>query len=201
MNEQELQLLIKKYRVPKRIMAHMKKVAEVAVFIGEKIARNGGKVDITKLRQAALLHDIVKICDFRDFSVVEEIEEFSDKDMEFWKSLYKSCHAAGHIETACKILKDINEPVLAEIIRKHRYNCVIDPDRTERPSTWEEKILLYADKRVAEDKIVSLKERLEDGRRRYLGNEKRPYDVEVEIALLKLEKEICDAAHIRPEDI
>jgi uncharacterized protein len=190
MTENELQLLIRQYLVPKKIMAH-----------SQKLSGRGEKIDIVVLRQAALLHDLVKICDFKNPEVIADIDGFTGDDIHFWMRLYKSCHADGHIVTVCNILSDLKEPVLAEIIKKHRYDSVIDPDPRERPVTWEEKVLLYADKRVSHDKIVSLKERLKEGLKRYYGGAPRPEDVAVENALIKLEKEICDAAGIKPEDI
>jgi hypothetical protein len=179
----------------------MQKVAAVAAYLGEKLVLAGEKVDLTVLRQAALLHDIVKVCDFKSTDLIESIGDFNVEDKAFWMKLHKTCHADGHITTVCNILTDLGEPVLADIINKHRYTSIIEPDPSERPGSWEEKLLYYADKRVMHDKIVTVKERLEDGRRRYFGNEIRPEDVKVEKALLRLEKEICGAAHINPEDI
>ncbi|MEK7085852.1 MAG: hypothetical protein AAB953_02450, partial [Patescibacteria group bacterium] len=50
--------------------------------------------------------------------------------------------------------------------------------------TWEEKILYYADKRVDHDKVVDLKKRFEEGRKR---NFTPKDDMEL---VLKTEKEI-----------
>ena len=47
-------------------------------------------------------------------------------------------------------------------IRKHAYKAVISDDPDMRPLTREEKIVTYADKRVAHNKIVSLEERFEE---------------------------------------
>jgi uncharacterized protein len=201
MTENELQLLIRQYHAPQLIKAHMRNVASVAVFIGEKLVRRGEKIDLAVLRQAALLHDIVKICDFKDTSLIKAIGDFNAEDVAFWMKLHKSCSADGHITAAYKILTDLKEPLLAEIIRKHRYESIIDPDPSERPSTWAEKLLYYADKRVMHDKIVGMRKRLDDGRRRYFGGQIRPQDLEIEKELFKLESDICAAAGITPEDI
>ncbi len=201
MTEKELQEVIKSYHVPQLILAHMRKVAAVAVFIGKKMAEKGEKTDLVVLRQAALLHDIVKICDFKSTDLITSIGDFNAEDIAFWMKLHRSCRSVGHVNAAYNILMDLGEPKLAEIIRKHRYESIIDGNPAERPSSLEEKLLYYADKRVMHDKIVSMRERLDDGRNRYFGGNMRPQDVEIEKALFSLEREICEKAGIRPEDI
>jgi uncharacterized protein len=200
MTENELINLIRQYHVPRNIMAHMKKVAGVCLFIGTKLLKKGENLDLTLLRQAALLHDIVKLCDFENLNL-QGIEGFTAEDIQFWSGLIRTCHKDGHITAACNILLDLGEPVIAQIIKKHRYTSVIDKSKDERPDTWEEKILYYADKRVTHDKIVSIKERLDYGRERYFGGHISQEDRLVEAALYKLENEICGKISMSPEEI
>ena len=68
------------------------------------------------------------------------------------------------------------------------------------PQTWEEKILNYADKRVAHDKIVSLEQRRQDALKRYQKHKYIKVDKRHK-ELLELEKEIFDKIDIKPEDI
>ncbi len=197
----ERQNLHRQYHVPKHILAHMRVVAGVCEFIAKKMIGKGLKVDLTTLLQAANLHDLVKICDFKELDLTG-FNDFTGEDVVFWGRLIKSCHRDGHIVAVCNILRDLKEDLLAEIIAKHRFNCLVDPDPASRPRTWEEKILYYADKRVMHDRITGIRERLEDGRKRYFpGGNAPPEDAAVERAILKLEKQICKAAGIRPEDI
>ena len=201
MTENELCELWLKYHVPTHIMAHMRRVEAVSMFVGEKINLLGGKVDLKILRQAALLHDLVKICDFAELDL-DGFDGFSAEDVQFWTALIRSCHKDGHITAVCNILEDLKEDRLAEIIKKHRFNCLIADDPALRPESIEEKILYYADKRVRHDQITSLAERLEDGRLRYFpdGNIP-PEDALIEKALYKLESEICRLAGIAPGEI
>jgi uncharacterized protein len=204
MTEPELQDLIRKYRVPGHIMKHMEKVAEVAAFIGKKLAKKNEKIDLEVLRQAALLHDLMKLCDFKELDLEHFDPNFtySADDVRFWSALIKSCNLDGHIKAVFNILTELGEDRLAEIIKKHRFTSLIDPDPRERPQTWEEKVLYYADKRVMHYKVVSIKERLDDGRKRYFPHgDLPPDDSLVEKALVKLEKEICEKAGIMPDDI
>jgi uncharacterized protein len=201
MTENELQNLLKAYHVPRHIMSHMEKVEKVARFIAQKLNSAGGDVDMELLRQAALLHDLVKICDFEELDLTG-FDGFTGEDVQFWTALIKACRKDGHITAVCNILTDLNEKKLAQTIRKHRFGCLIDPDPAERPVSIEEKILYYADKRVRHSEITSIKERLEDGRRRYFPDGKIPSgNTRTEKELHKLEAEICGKAGISPEDI
>lgn len=202
MTENELQNLLKQYRVPRHIMAHMERVAAVADFIGRKLRKNGEKIDLKLLRQAALLHDIVKLCDFEELDLQSLDQTYTAEDVQFWSSLIKSCHKDGHVAAAFNILKDLGEDELALIVKKHRFGSLMDSDVEERPKTWEEKLLYYSDKRVMHDKVVPLSQRLEDGRKRYFPSGKIPKDDKlVEKALYKLEYEICEKAGLKPSDI
>ena len=201
MTENELQNLLKQYHVPKHIMSHMQKVADVALFIGKKLSEKNIRIDMELLRQAALLHDLVKICDLSELDLTD-CEGFTAEDIQFWAHMIRSCRYDGHVNAAYNILIDLKENKLAEIVKKHRFNSVIDANHKERPVTWEEKILYYADKRVRHESIVSIKERIEDGRRRYFPEGKIPPDERlVEKQILKLETELCRLAGIAPEDI
>ena len=98
------------------------------------------------------------------------------------------------------MLMDLGEEKIAIVVRRHRYNGLIDPK--EKPTTWEEKILYYADKRVMHDQIVSLQKRVQDMRERYFPDGNLPAsDQPVEKAIFKLEKELCLKAGIKPESI
>jgi uncharacterized protein len=98
--------------------------------------------------------------------------------------------------------KLFNDSVLADLIRKHRFASLIDPDINNRPQTWEEKILYYADKRVQHDKIVSISERIKDGNKRY-AHEKYTLEDQrlIEEKIRELEKELCLLAGILPSNI
>jgi len=200
MTEDLLRKLITQYRVPEHILAHMKKVSAVALYIGQKLKGKGEKIDLIKLRQAALLHDTLKLCDFKELDLHPFRQNVTTEDIHFWNALIKSCHKEGHIMAIYNVLKEIHEDEIAEIILKHRFNCIIEKDN--RPRTWEEKVLYYADKRVRFDKIVSIAQRLRDGKKRYFPDGKlSPTDKLVVNAIHRLEIEICRKAGIRPEEI
>ena len=206
MNDKIIKDTYKKFRVPDHIASHMKTVAKVSLFIAKKITTKNPakkkKINLKLLKNAALLHDIVKICDFSETNPIFKDKKYVKEDKEIWLELKKKYHNLGHISAASEILTDMGEPELARIIDKHRFTSIIDKDPANRPETLEEKILYYADKRVMHDKIVSIGERLKDGRKRYIPNDEiTDEEIRVKDSLLKLEQELCEMAGMKPEDI
>ncbi len=200
MRDAKLQAILEKYHVPAHIRQHMKKVAMVAVFLAKKIKKNGEKINIRALKQAALLHDLMKLCDgntidLKYFKKPPQVEE-----IEYWNRLISTYGHKKHVQAGYEVLMDNNEPEIAGIVKKHGFHSIILEE--EKPITWEEKILYYADKRVKHHKVVSLKERLQDGRNRYVpdGNISED-DKKIEQAIMILENEICQKAGILPETI
>lgn len=215
MTEQFLQELITKYRVPVHVQKHMKKVAAVSLFIADCMIKNATAVqsknqsqaqipsiNITVLQQAALLHDFMKLCDFPELHLQNFQQTYTADDIQFWTELIKNYHTMKHVRAAYEILKELGEDEIAIIVKKHGFNSLIHPDENERPQTWEEKILYYADKRVRHDQVVTIQERLHDGRTRYFPDGDIPEtDAHVEKELYKLEKELLHKANLKPEDI
>ena len=68
-----------------------------------------------------------------------------------------------HVLEGAKILTELGYNEVAETARTH--GLYHFPDI--KPETIEQKILFYADKRVMEDKVVSINERFEDYKSRY----------------------------------
>ena len=201
MTEKEIRMIIKKFRVPENIVKHMEKVARIALFLGTKLKNKGEKVDLKLLKAASRLHDIFKLCDFKAIDRAFQKNTFSMEDEKFWGKMIKKHHKDGHIKTAYDYFIKTGEPVIAEIIKKHDYLSPVSPKKEERPSKWEEKLLYYADKRILHDKLVSIGERIKDGRKRYHGGKISPEDKKVEREIYLLEKEIMRKAGATEKDI
>lgn len=95
-------------------------------------------------------------------------------------------------------------PALALTIKKHRYTALLD--EKERPATWEEKLVYYADKRVMHDRIVPLKVRLQEAHKRnaprHRSKAKSRIDiVRIDNLIYRLEKEIFDKAGLDPLEV
>lgn len=159
MTDQEVANLISEFHMPLHVHRHCAAVANFAIELGQKLIAVGEKIDLTLLRHAALLHDLFRVIDFRDFRP----EKFSTKpeDIEFWNMLRKKYAGRGHEGVCAEILGERGFDDVARLVKKHRYLQIL-----EGFNSWEEKLLYYADKRTRHDTVVTLKERLEDGRRR-----------------------------------
>ena len=89
-------------------------------------------------------------------------------------------------------------------VKKHKYASLASPH--EKPTTWEEKLVYYADKRVMHDKVVPLGQRLDEAHARYRKRRPRAarpqLDIdEIDRLIFELEKEIFDMLDLNPPDI
>jgi putative nucleotidyltransferase with HDIG domain len=71
----------------------------------------------------------------------------------------------NHVVEGTKLIKSMGFPEVAEVVKKHGLYKLEDEDI--KPRTTEEKIVFYADKRSKGNEVVTLKERIEDLKKRY----------------------------------
>ena len=74
-----------------------------------------------------------------------------------------------HVVEGYTLIKSMGYDEVALTIKRHGLANLHDSDFV--PKTWEEKIVFYADKRVKDDKVVSLEQRFEYIRQRYKREE------------------------------
>ena len=194
---EEIEKLWDEYKVPSNIRAHMKKTAEVAVFIGERFLEKGIKVNVELVEKAALLHDLIRVCNFKTFDhkgyrAVPPTEE----ELRKWTELKEKYGEVHHATAVYEELKN-RYPEAARVAMKHRGSKLGTP---EGPKTWEEKIVNYADKVVSHDKITRIKERYEDFYVRHPERDQEGLKEKIRQAT-KLEKEICSTIGIEPDKI
>lgn len=162
--------LLSKYKVPKNIIRHCIKVNEIAMFLAQKIKARGEKVNLRLVDASSLLHDIDKAMDVE--------------------------REGRHGKMSREILEKEGYPEVAKIAEKHVQYMILEKGGL---STLEEKIVFYADKRVSNDRIVSVKERFNHYRKNY------PQYLEsisrAEPLVNELEKELMEKAGIRAESI
>ncbi|MBN2458584.1 HD domain-containing protein [Candidatus Woesearchaeota archaeon] len=195
--------LYDRFMLPENIRRHIEQVTKVAVFIADSFIEKGIDVNRELVERAALLHDLLKPVDFDDIADPILGSELSVRQIGFFGQLKERFFGLSHEDAAFELFHD-SYPELAEAIRKHKYVNIIEP--ACQPFSWEEKILTYADKRVAHDQIVTLDERFIEGHRRYereyddagLGTE----DIErIDSAYRSLEKELFGKIMIDPDKI
>jgi putative nucleotidyltransferase with HDIG domain len=185
------------------IVKHSKAVAKLGVFLARRLSEQDIFVNVDLVERACLLHDIFRVCEFalKDFSRFEQ--PVTDEDKARWQTLKERHGGTGHEDAACAYLKDAY-PILAQIIRKHRYTAIVDKE--DMPRTWEEKLVYYADKRAMHDKIVPLRERLEDAHKRHAARRKAA-DIDlaeiarVDAAIVELEAELFALIGLDPNAV
>lgn len=162
-SEEECMELLKQYNVPENIVEHSIRVKEVALKIARALKEKGVNVDERLVVAASLLHDMDK---------AETVGE----------------NINMHGKKACEELKKLGMPTVAEIVRKHVLEAILNGEL----KTLEEKIVYYADKRVLGGKIVSLKERFDYLKERYgLKNKEMKKNIEKSYPkVVELEKEL-----------
>ena len=200
----ECRAMIRDCHVPVHIVKHARAVAKLGVFLAERLRDKGIEVDVALVERACLLHDLFRVCDcpLEDFSCFEQ--PVTDEDKTRWRRL-KAEHGHRHHEDAAHAFLLDEYPILAATIRKHRYTAVIEDDR---PESWEEKLVYYADKRAMHDRIVPLKERLDEAHARsaaLLAKAGKPRRVEVETKvdaeIFRLEEEIFGQINLNPDEV
>lgn len=172
--------LLEKYKLAAGIVEHSVLVAKVAVFLAEALKRSlrdgdrgaGGEtgIDVDLVRAGALLHDIGKTTVFSE--------------------------SRSHAENGALILEREGHGELAEIVRRHLVDAVLEPSRALE--TWEQKLVFYADKVVTRE-VISLRERFGDLRARY--PQLLALFEYAEPLVLRLEDEIFSRLDFTPADM
>jgi len=195
--------IIKEHHVPPHIVKHSLAVAKLAVFLAQQLKEKGIAMDVDLVDRACLLHDIARICNIKELDYSRFEQPVTAEDKAKWRRLRARYEGVPHEYAAYDILKD-EYPALALTIKKHRYIGLLN--EKEKPNTWEEKLVYYADMRVMHDKIVPLEERLTEAHRRnayfYKTDAQRLSTIaKVDPLIYSLEKEIFDEIGLSPLEI
>ncbi len=169
---EEAYFLLKKEKIPEHIIKHSEKVALISLFIGCFLKEIEEKVDISLLVTGALLHDIKK---------------------------YESILTGeNHALLGYEFMEKMGYKRIGDIIKAHIY---LEISSFDAPIS-EEEIVHYADKRVMHDKIVTLKERFEDLKKRYGKDKQSILRLEfLEKLNYRLEKRIFKKLPFTPDKI
>jgi putative nucleotidyltransferase with HDIG domain len=96
----------------------------------------------------------------------------------------KKLNPGDHEIEGAKLIGSLGYPEVAVLIKKHGLKHSFEDEFY--PKTWEEKIIFYSDKRVKNDKVVSIGERFEYIKQTY---KRDVVDREIELTK-KIEKEL-----------
>ena len=195
--------LLAEYNVPTHIVNHCRAVAKLAVFLAHRLNEKGAAVNIDLLDRAGLLHDMMRVFDFPEPDYHQFERNLPPEEKAKWHRLRAKYKAMTHEDAAYDVLKE-RYPVLALTIKRHRYMAMLD--EKDRPETWEEKLLYYADMRVMHDKIVPLKQRLTEGHKRNIhmhgsAAQSKINTAKVDPMIEELEKEIFEKIALDPPEV
>ena len=126
-----------RHGMPEHIVRHSRAVCGVSLYLARKLTETGLRLDQDLIRAGALLHDIGKAYCFHQ--------------------------PVDHALTGAKILKRLGYHKVASVVRQH----VVISGTRPAGRVSETEVVNYADKRVLEDRITPLKERLDYIVRRY----------------------------------
>lgn len=196
-----------KYRIMPNLQQHMFRVAGVAELIADQLLHPTVELDQPFTPQdckdvvtAALLHDMGNIVKFKldyfpEFLQPEGLTYWQVVQQEFWDVYGKNAHQATlSILKELEVSERVTELVNAVSFNKAKRN--LDSD------DFACKVCAYADMRVAPHGVVSLEERLADGRKRYQPEDKKDTFSYVMAAYLrKLEKQLFAVVSLVPTEI
>ncbi len=193
--------LIEEYRCPAHIIKHCRTVAGVGVFLAHQLLEQAVKVKIELVERACLLHDLLRPCDFVPADYEKFEQSLDEPGIAKWQKLIQEYRNMPHEEAACDLLKE-NYPGVAMLIKKQRYINILDEEN--RPGTWEEKLVYYADLRVMHDRIVPLKERLREGHARNVhlhgsADQSKSNTALVDPLVFALERELFERIKLNPD--
>ena len=184
-----------KYHIPENLQMHMLRVAACTNLILDNWIEK--TIDRKAITRVSLLHDMGNMVKIPE-------EEIRDKDfIELRKKYYEKYGTNDH---------QINMVIGKEEGLTNKELEILDGKRsrkneqTAKSDNYEIKICAYCDQRVAPDGVVSLKERLEDAKRRYKD---RPLSVwsneekanQLIKCALEIEEQIMKYCKLEPGDI
>jgi uncharacterized protein len=192
--------LMEEFHVPAHIKDHSLAVAKLGVFLARKLRAKSVAVNVDLVDRACLLHDILRVLDFYEPDHDQFQQAVTDQHEASWRQLRDRHKSTCHEDAAYELLRQ-RYPALAVTVRRHKYTALLD--EKEKPETWEEKLVYYADKRVMRDKIVPLRDRLEEAHQRHAHLREtragRKVDTaKVDLLIFELETEIFGKIGLDP---
>ncbi len=188
------------HRIIPSLQLHMFRVAAVTKVIAENSQE---EVDVPEIISACLLHDMGNILKF-NFDLFPEF--FQPEGLDYWKGirkLFSEKYGEDERHATIVIAQEIgvSERTLALIQAIGFSNAVLNKNHTD----FSKKICAYADTRVKPQGVVSLAERLEDGKKRFQLNKKQQDNEEffqqMSEAMYEIEKQIFEINSLQPQDI
>jgi uncharacterized protein len=195
--------ILAEYHVLPHIVSHSQTVAKLAIFLAQRLIEKSEAVDVELLEKAGLLHDMMRVLDFKQPDYYKFEQNLPKEEKAKWQRLRAKYKTMTHEDAAYDVIK-AQYPAVALMIKRHRYMAMLD--EKDRPDTWEEKLLYYADMRVMHDRIVPLKQRLAEGHKRNIhlhgsAAQSKINTAKVDPLIFQMEKEIFEKIGLDPLDV
>jgi hypothetical protein len=188
------------YKIMPTLQLHQLRVAAVAKSICNSLV---GGIDTETVIKVCLLHDMGNIIKFDlnyfpDFTKPEGLEYWQKVKDEYINKYGNEEHVATRVICEEIGLSDKGLRYLNSI-GFSRVKTTLDN------GTLEEKVCCYADQRVGPHGVLTIEERLSDGRSRYAGRQDKAMVSDkfegLAEALKELENQIFSSSNIKPDDI
>ena len=189
------------------LQEHQLRVAGVSFIIGKSMSNQD--IDTENIVVACLLHDMGNIIKFK----LDLFPEFvKPEGLDYWKKIqqeYIRTYGADEHVATMSIVKGIIPHMRDNPYEKQRIIKLIEAigfsNAKENYETTDfgKKVAAYADMRVKPYGVTSLKDRLEDGRKRFSKIQKYEHEVFENLSqyLNKIEDQIFAQSTISPADI
>lgn len=175
--------------LPEHIRRHCDLVAETAARTAAELLKRGILCRPDAVRLGGRVHDLLRFVDFKA-GAGSAAHADSTESRERWSGISSRYPGMNHEEAVAVFLSDRGFPEFARIVRAH---AVHRPPLSE--ATIDQLIVFYADKRVAEDRIVSVDEWFEDFRQRYSGG------LETDQSRLWHQEALLTEKHLFPDSV
>lgn len=189
-----------KYKIMPTLQLHQLRVAAVGQIICEHIQSFEHTKDVVT---TCLLHDMGNIIKF-DLNYFPEFVQ--PEGLNYWQNIktdYITKYGNDEHNATKQIVFEITDlKQIAEYADQVGFSKL---QETQKDKSLAKKICAYADMRVGPYGVISIEERLIDGRKRYEGRSDKAVGSdkfeELANALREVEKQIFFASVIQPEDI
>ena len=201
MEKKFIRQIYRDYKIPPSLQTHMFRVAGVAVII----CRNFPNLSETKeIISACLLHDMGNIVKF-DLGVVSNL--LQPEGFDYWLDVqkeFKEKYGDDENEATITIMKEIGASErMVDLVSSIGFKKTCE--RLQEDG-FAKKICIYADGRVGPLGVLSLWDRIQEGRERYLVSGRKLADNDGDFqrflsCYMKIEKQIFQSLAINPEEI
>ncbi len=159
--EEDIKNLYEEFAVPAHVQKHIFAVTKVADHFAAQLAKNNVPLNAELVHTGAMLHDFVRVCNFKNFDARCFFEILTPHKLGIWKKLAANFNDKHHADVGADILEKKGFIATADLVRNHNTASAL------KQLTLEEKCVLLADRHVLHDTVVSLDERMQDGKTRH----------------------------------